>query len=153
MSKFSDQVNRRVNPKIDALMRGLLLDLTERVVDGTPVDTGRARANWNVSINRPDTKTFSVKDTRTQEQKEAKQLVPKYVAKARRNEQRNSSRAERWNAHKGGPAYLANGLPYISRLEQGYSTQRPQGWVRIAINDLRPQVRKTAAKIRRLQRI
>lgn len=135
MTDFKRQVDARVNPKIDALMRGVVLEHLAQIVDRTPVDTGRARANWHASVRAPDTSTDP----------EATNADVPNVTRT------NMKRLGRWDAHRGIPGYVANGLPYVGALENGHSTQAPNGMVRLAIRNLSPTVRRIAAKIRRMQ--
>ncbi len=76
------------------------------VIIGTPVDTGRARANWQPSVNTPAT--------------------------GEANTSADVS-AEFSNSDINDVLYLANNLPYIEPLEQGHSKQQPLGWVRTAV--------------------
>jgi len=94
------------------------------IIKRTPIDTGRARANWHVSKNMPDTR---VTDETTQSV--AVTDVP------------------RSNADE--PYYIANNLPYINKLEyggygdnspsgktvNGYSKQAPHGMVGVTVAD------------------
>lgn len=100
--------------KQDQFVRKICLDLTSQVVLGTPVDTGRARANWQASINTPITSSTTATDkgggkTVTEAQAAIKQAT-------------------------GNVFYLTNNLPYIRRLEfEGWSKQARHGWVRAAV--------------------
>ena len=95
-------------------VRYLCLDLLTNVVQGTPVDTGRARGNWQASINAPRTNQLETTDKNGGATISAGQSA---VSKA-----------------AGNVFYLTNNLPYIYRLEfEGWSKQAPSGWVRTAI--------------------
>lgn len=48
---------------------------------------------------------------------------------------------------QGQTLYIANGLPYIERLEQGSSTQAPRGMVMITIAELKDWVQRGAGTI------
>lgn len=72
--------------------------LLGEIIKATPVLTGRARANWNISDNQPNYAT-----TESTEQ----QLVG-YISGEN-------------------DIFIANGLPYINRLDSGYSSQAPNG--------------------------
>lgn len=85
------------------------------VVTGTPVDTGRARGNWLPSEG-------SARGETTDRVDQSGQAVI----------------AEIKETVKGlGIYYLANNLPYIRRLEYGYSAQAPAGMVRLNLARLR----------------
>ena len=107
-------------------IRYLCLDLFKNVVQGTPVDTGRARGNWQATINTPA--TGSTEDT-------DKQGGPTISAASNAVSQA-----------VGNVFYITNNLPYIYRLEfEGWSKQAPSGWVRTAIE----RTKQIAAKMPR----
>lgn len=126
---FALDINKWVQDcekKQDQFVRKICLDLTSQVVLGTPVDTGRARANWQASINTPasGTKQYSG-------DKGSKISAPSSSAAS------NKAIGEAQSAIKqatGNVFYLTNNLPYIRRLEfEGWSKQARQGWVRAAV--------------------
>ena len=85
----------------------------------TPVDTGRFRANWNVSLTKPDlTTTQSTNQSRGASE---------------------AAKALKFSA--GGVVYMANGLPYAVRLEHGWSNQAPTGMVKVSIVEFEKQLR------------
>lgn len=76
---------------------------------------GRARSNWFLSQLTPSTKTTeATKRTKTP-------VLPKNVLDKK--------------------IYFTNNLPYINRLEYGYSQQAPNGWVRKALILMQNQIR------------
>lgn len=82
---------------------------------------GRFRANWNVRINAPDTTTTTNKD------RTGSSTTQRLVAGA-------------MQANLGDVIWITNGLPYARRLEYGWSTQAPHGFVRITLTDLPGQL-------------
>lgn len=133
MSDAKRAADRIVEPKIDQLMRGAMLEATRGIVEMTPVDTGRARNNWNASVRKPDlTEQGTVGDP-------VRRAQP-VIAKVRFSD--------------GEDGYLANGLEYIGVLEDGRvgnrgSLQAPNGMVRVTLNRLRPWLTAQARKIGR----
>ena len=96
---------------IETVARKSTADVFRAVVQKSPVDTGRFRANWNVSFGAAD-----------------------YTATASTAQGRGAQEAAKALALPvGGIVYLANGLPYASRLENGYSKQAPSGMVRLSV--------------------
>lgn len=89
------------------------LDLLARIVRKTPVDTGRARGNWQTTIN-----VFS-------------------------NEERFSASPgnDAVIALTSMPAfaivYITNNVPYIKFLEQGSSSQAANGMVAVSLEEMR----------------
>ena len=92
---------------VERITRAIKLELFSGVILDTPVDTGRARGNWQTSTGYPKTST-----------------VERAGANASLNEMRNNL------GGLDGATYLTNNLPYIERLEFGYSNQAPDGMLR-----------------------
>lgn len=84
------------------------------VVKATPVDTGRARGNWFVGINRP-----------------IRQTKPNRKG----GQATTDGQAKLFNSKAKYPDYwISNNLPYIERLNDGYSAQAPAKFVETAFN-------------------
>lgn len=92
-------------------------DLFNNVIRRTPVDTGRARGNWQFQEGTPPTGTLDVEDKNgfgTLSKVEL--LFQKWIP---------------WKA----VGYFVNNLPYILRLENGWSKQarNPNGMVKVSV--------------------
>lgn len=102
-----DQIARDASTSLEEVAR----NVTDRVFRGvalrSPVDTGRFRANWNVSRDVPDYATTEATD---------QDRMFTEIAKAKA-------------MPVGGVVWMSNGLPYARRLEEGYSKQAPTGMV------------------------
>lgn len=110
----------------DKVVRKVCLDLTRDVVLGTPVDTGRARANWFASLDAPSGRTIEYDKDSGSNIKAPDESAGSEFAVA--NAQDVAFKAS------GHVFYLTNNLPYIYRLEyMGWSQQAPTGWVRAAV--------------------
>lgn len=94
------------------------------VVLATPVDTGRARANWVTSVRSPVTKTSESTD-------------PSGAAAIAQG----TETIQGWKPGLGS-IFIANSLPYIKRLNEGWSAQAPRGMTRQAIASARAELRK-----------
>lgn len=114
LSKFTLETLNRA----DKERRAICSEVLTSVVMMTPVDTGRARGNWQVSAN---TAKYSEIDR-----------TSKNWSSVVANELQNIGKL-------GDTVHITNNLPYIERLEYGYSGQAPEG-----------MVRKTLARIRAL---
>jgi hypothetical protein len=114
---FKSQTDAWVNKAThmtDRQVQYICMSLMRDVVDGTPVDTGRARGNWQASTGSPITATLQAEDKN---------------GRATINKGRPAAKDAAGNVF-----YLTNNLPYIYRLEfEGWSNQAPQGWVRTAV--------------------
>jgi len=122
--------NRVVDVRLDKLGRALGLEIQRRLMDKTPVDTGRARGNWNASIGEPD---FTTSETTS---------AAATIAKA-------SAVVRGFEFSEGASSYVSNGLPYIERLEEGYSAQAPNGMVRVTVAELKPLAERIGASLNR----
>lgn len=121
---------RRLGENVDRAVKQIALAVHREVVQGTPVDTGKARSNWIVSINTPVTS-------------EIKPYVP-YPKFSKANGQQRSESGN-FNAavaqgevvvasrRSGQTVYIQNNVKYIGRLNDGSSAQAPQMFVQRAV--------------------
>jgi hypothetical protein len=94
----------------DRIVRGLTIELFASVVRDTPVDTGRARGNWQTSVeNAPAVEVERLDKSGGSAIAEIVSTTPAKV---------------------GSKTLLTNNLPYIRSLEEGSSKQAPAGMVR-----------------------
>lgn len=89
---------------IDETVRAVTIELFSGVIEQTPVDTGRARGNWQCTTESPATGETDRLDP------SGRDAMAEVSANA---------------AGVGGVTYLTNNLPYILPLEEGHSTQSP----------------------------
>lgn len=92
------------------IARVATLELFSGVIKATPVDIGRARGNWQTAVGSPaQAETDRVDKSGGEAIAEVESKTP----------------------HGAGQVtYLANNLPYIMNLENGTSTQAPEGMVK-----------------------
>jgi hypothetical protein len=104
----------KVNGNASRVVRGVALELLRGVVMDTPVDTGRARANWQTTVGSPALGDYDYKGGPGAAANEA-----------------ISDGTQTIQAVEGDAAiFLTNNLPYIVLLEEGHSQQAPAGMVR-----------------------
>lgn len=123
---FSDDMNayaKKAGASLEETTRAVALELFGSIIKDTPVDTGRARGNWQTSIGAP----ASGEVDRLGERESLSEL---------------GSEAGKFGG--GQVIYLSNNLPYIQRLELGWSDQAPAGMVRKNIARIQQIVRKAA---------
>lgn len=109
LSKYA----KRTKSDIGQAKRAIVFNVFREVIKKTPVDTGRAKANWFVSDDAPSLLVDARKD------------------KSGLDNIGVSSKAELDQiTTKLGLDFLTNNLPYIERLEFGYSNQAPAGMLR-----------------------
>lgn len=116
-SSFSEQIRafaKKVQGRSDATVRVAALDLASRIIDRTPVKTGRAKANWRVTLENPANSSLLDTDPGggSTFAKAASTLGrARYIQNV----------------------YIANNVEYIVGLEYGKSKQAPAGMVRISV--------------------
>lgn len=122
---FSKDIERwaaKTEQTMDKAVRGIMLQLTRGIVLSTPVATGRARGNWQASINMPASGTLD-------------KLSPsggEVITEA----------AGSISAAVGERYFLVNNLPYIQRLEYGHSSQAPAGMVRVNLERIKTNIQE-----------
>lgn len=102
--------NRETFKKVVA---GVVLDIGGRIIKRTPVDTGRARGNWNFSLDRPDTS----------------------VNPSRKDKARVLRKSDLPDIDGRHTIFIINNLDYIVSLEKGSSTQAPKGMVAASVQE------------------
>ena len=127
LREFSGRIRimgKRIEENADALVRRTALAVDGAVVMATPVDTGRARSNWQVSIgeNAPSgvRPAFAPGEERSTEGENTRQAIDEGKAVI--------------NTYNGqGTIHITNNLSYIGRLNDGHSAQAPAGFVEKAV--------------------
>ena len=139
-----EAVSAAIDDTVDSVntsLRKIYFKGLSEIARGTPVDTGRARNNWFLTIGTPSAKTDEGGQRRDETVKTPKTVLGKKI-------------------------YFTNNLPYIGVLEYGgypnpvkkgsynkkkkkyiklsiggYSKQAPKGWVRAALMRMRNKIR------------
>ena len=115
---------KRAGASLDETSRAIVLELFGSVIKDTPVDTGRARGNWQTTIGAPASGTVDRLG-----ESEALADVAQQTA----------------SFGAGKVIYLSNNLPYIYRLEyDGWSKQAPGGMLRKNVARIQSIVAKAA---------
>ncbi len=115
---------RQVETGASKALRATALTVNQTVILATPVDTGHARANWQVGIDAPITDEIDEEDesgvaTISQNAGTIKGATPQKSI------------------------ILSNNVPYINRLNEGSSAQAPAQFVQLAILEAVNAVKKT----------
>jgi len=111
---FSDDIkrfNEKVEKRATKLFRGTALSLFGRIITRTPVDTGRLRGNWQVTLN----------------------TSPKGILDSTKVQDTGVMKA----AKLGDSIYIINNLPYAEVIENGSSKQAPQGMVKVTVAEFK----------------
>ena len=116
-AKFLQDVAKQVNLDVITVQKKLALDIYRDVIAGTPVDTGRAMNNWNLSIATPDRSVTEQGG----------------VVNAVQTIKQTGALGELASLKPFQTVWISNNLPYIMELEEGHSRQAPNGWVERAV--------------------
>ena len=133
---FAKQISAfgvKTKEQMDFFVFTICTDITNGIVLKTPVDTGRARANWFASLDVPNgTVTTKTDASGSNAINEARSIAQQAAGRV---------------------FYLSNNLPYIRHLEyglygnpsgsangpktiSGFSKQAPAGMVRTTVNEV-----------------
>lgn len=125
LDAFGKQIPKIAKQAQDALVVKALVG----VVRKSPVDTGRFRGNWQIStsgdvapIDRLDGSPRGADPSTLSDELAKVPAIPAF-----------------------GIVYVANGLPYAQRLEDGHSKQAPLGMVALTLAELEAEVARGAA--------
>ncbi len=95
--------------------KSLVINIHNRLVDETPVDTGWAESNWLLSVGTSVTEPVGSKEN-----------IDLAAQKA------GIGSILQWSFEKG-PAYDTNNVPYIQVLNEGSSTKAPRMFIETAV--------------------
>jgi hypothetical protein len=128
MSSFALQMKKFENlteKKAEAIFKKVCFELSSDIIATTPVDSGRAKGNWQPDINSVASGIIEVEDI------QGSATVTKVGTSTN-------------NLKLGQYFTLTNNLPYILRLEYGYSRKSPNGMVDINVMRFNNIVQSTA---------
>lgn len=113
LNRFEGEIDEAVKERHEAF----LLAGVEGLVDMTPVDTGRARANWQVTHGSPAVSSVVGTDKAGSQTKAAGRAV--------------AAKSQPYTV-----SYVTNNLEYVPALEDGHSQQAPRGMLNVTFNRL-----------------
>ncbi len=108
-SRLLSDLSVRISGNIGQVNRKACLDLYRRIIERTPIDTGRARANWNIRLRHEDGTTENT------------------------DWQRQLNASEFDVTVQDNQVVIYNNLIYIEALEDGHSQQAPAGMVAVSL--------------------
>lgn len=117
-----DEFKIEVKNEAEDMVRRIAFAVDSTVVRMSPVDTGRFRANWQVTMSAPATGTVdhvpgkggSSTGANTRKALDQLQMVMK-------------------NYELGKPVFIVNNVVYGPRLNDGHSKQAPRNFLKIAV--------------------
>jgi hypothetical protein len=110
LAAFAEQAKET----IDDVFREVVIEIGTSVIRLSPVDTGRFKGNWQLTIGAPSGYSLDAYD------KAGHETIAELVAQANQLE-------------AGQVAYIVNNLVYGVPLEYGHSAQAPAGMVQITL--------------------
>lgn len=120
LNDFSKRIGKYAQAAQDntsKVVRATALAVDAVVVPRTPVDSGRARSNWLVEIDRP-----------------AEGVVESYGENAAQASMNAAAgRVAQFDATRHTEVHITNNLPYINALNDGSSQQAPANFVEESI--------------------
>jgi hypothetical protein len=129
---FSSDIGRwsdKTLEKAEKVQKGAALSVFSEIVRKTPVDQGRARANWQVDLNDVDRGIVEANDP----------TGSKTIAEGSKTI---------GESELGDTIAISNNLPYIEPLENGSSTQAPNGMVKTTVKRFKRIVGQMNRKVR-----
>lgn len=119
----------RANLKMDQVVSGVVFSVGSRMIDATPVLTGRARGNWLVSLDGM-----------------RKDKTGAFDKSGALSKNRLAVSLEAFSCKKTKAIWFTNTLEYILPLEYGHSAKSPEGMVRVTLSNFRGIVSEEAGK-------
>lgn len=129
-----EEFAKKAGANAELVVRRVGIDVFSSVIRKTPVDTGRARANWTAKVGSPSG------------------VISDAIDKGKYGSDPSGASVSKANAALAGfeigqAIFITNNLPYAQRLENGYSTQAPSGMVRLTVVEFNDFVRNAVARL------
>lgn len=124
LSRQMYKIAKAVEEDVNDFVKMVAADTHEQIVERTPVDVGTARSNWIARIGVPWRYVYRA-------------FAPgSHLGRGERGNLSGAVRQARAVISRRKPEqtiYITNNLPYITRLNSGYSRQSPAGFVQSGI--------------------
>jgi hypothetical protein len=149
---FSKEITafvRATTLRADLVFNKVVLDTYGQLVQESPVDTGRFRAAWRVSVTRGPVGRVDRSVPPPRNRRRGRR-GPTGGDPINRTEQgRALSGIKR--VRLGDMVHITNSLPYARRLEDGWSKQAPKGWVRRIFNRMKASLNSIVHSVRNVR--
>lgn len=120
LTRFAEQV---LPEQVVTLHRFVSLDLLRRVVLKSPVDSGRYRGAWSVSLTVPDAQPLSASAADRVSPIGPEQIISNAITELQALQPYSI-------------IWLSNRMPYALRIENGWSGQAPAGVLAVSIAEV-----------------
>ncbi|WP_256806841.1 HK97 gp10 family phage protein [Pseudomonas kurunegalensis] len=124
LSQFRDQT---IEDMTEVFQR-VMIEIGTTIIRLSPVDTGRFKGNWQLTVDAPATASLDNYD------REGHDTIAKLVADVQ-------------HLSYGQTAYLVNNLIYAIPLEYGHSGKAPAGMVRITLAGFQQMVEQAVREV------
>ena len=124
----------------EKVVRGTVIGMFTRIVKRSPVDTGRFRGNWQITVNAP-----SRTQKNTVDNSGPAQATPSSNPAGSVTAVEGAFYVSKQEFPQFG-YYITNNLPYAERLEYGWSGQAPSGMIRLSLAEFEQVLREEVAK-------
>jgi len=149
IKKFVNQVKA----DRDTVIKKIALDCFSKIIMRSPVDTGRFRGNWQVSIGEMPAGTILIesenKKIASAEDDEATEEKERSVYDKDGTITVGKAQAEILGLKAGDVIFLVNNLPYAWQLENGHSRQSPNGMVELTVIEYQQMLDDAVAETKR----
>jgi len=122
--ELEDEFSQIMEEHVPLVLQKIAMETLSRVVLKSPVDTGRFRGNWTVSLGGPSDAVLDVED---------KSGGPTIAAGSEVITGIDSLQV----------IWIQNNLPYANRLENGWSQQAPAGVVALTMAEIMMMFERT----------
>lgn len=119
-----NNTNALLNHCVSEVAREAALEVESAADRNTPVDTGLARASWDIEVGHV------IRSVPIPPRDRFQKIAQSIVHRARKQASRAALQSYR-RTH--GDIVVINRLPYIRRLENGHSQQKPNGFIQQSI--------------------
>ena len=109
----AESAKKYMENAVDKILRDAATETYKELVELTPVDTGRARAGWNMQRGTPDA-SVPAPGKKQYPKPETPELAPALPGES-------------------STIYISSAIPYILPLNEGTSEQAPKRFVQAAI--------------------
>lgn len=128
--------------RVDTVIQRLSLDIMGRIIQRTPVDTGRARSSWDLSIGAPS--EYVPPERNASLSKIGPQSFTMSSDAGGAVDSKALGTAQGITAKQ--PVFIVSNLDYIEALENGHSKQAPVGMVVISLAEVEAEIELLLAK-------
>lgn len=117
LGHYMDDVAEKLDIAVEVVARKLTIDAWGKLVKRTPVDTGRARASWAISVSEPYAGPPPLPGQHGMPSEPGVAEIDGTTA-----------------------IFITSNLPYMEALENGHSGQAPNGMVRITVAEIAAEI-------------